>query len=178
MQFPRLTSLGREAGLVSFRDESRREGPASGWGGGSRDGPASGWGRDHEVQLPAILALLSPLSLVAALRHSLLIANGSLGPWVLTQGPLHGCALLWVQPQCYNKTSSHHEEHPWVHRSAHADCWFVLACIDQHWFQCCWWTWARCSVQRFWCQDAIGWFAQDSEPWASGWCTCDNKHIL
>ena len=41
------------------------------------------------VQLPMILALLSPMSLVAALRRSLLIANGSLGPQALTQGPLH-----------------------------------------------------------------------------------------
>ena len=32
------------------------------------------------VQLPMILVLLSPMSLVAVLRHSLLIVNGSLGP--------------------------------------------------------------------------------------------------
>ena len=33
-----------------------------------------------QVRLPAILVLLSPMSLAAALRHSLLIVNGSLGP--------------------------------------------------------------------------------------------------
>ena len=32
------------------------------------------------VQLPAMLVPLSPMLLVAALRHSLLIANDSLGP--------------------------------------------------------------------------------------------------
>ena len=33
-----------------------------------------------QVRPPVILVLLSPMLLVAALRHSLLIANGSLGP--------------------------------------------------------------------------------------------------
>ena len=130
------------------------------------------------VWLPMILALLSPMSLVAVLRHFLLIVNGSLGPWALAQGPLHGCALLWVQPQHYDRTSLHRKEHPWVYRSVHADCWFALAHIDQYQFWCCWWTWDRHSVQHFQCQYAVGWFSWDSEPWAGDWCTRGNKHTL
>ena len=46
------------------------------------------------VRPPTTLVLLLPTLLVAVLRRSLLLVNGSLGPLALAQGPLPGCALL------------------------------------------------------------------------------------
>ena len=85
---------------------------------------------------PAMLALLSPQSLAAALRPLLQTANSSLGPWARAQGPWCSCAPWWALPQHCNRTSLHHKEHPWVHQSAHADQWFAPACVHQHQFWC------------------------------------------
>ena len=70
------------------------------------------------------------------------------------------------------------EESLLIHQSAHADHWVALVCVDQHWFRCCWWMWARRSVQCSQCRYTVNWFSQGSEPRAGGWCTHGNKHIL